>query len=92
MKKAKFLRKYHGNGFDFDADMFYLDYMYRGHKYTVYYTVYENAKGTEPLSWQHRSAQARIDRLIEEENKPKKPYEDSAQAGFDLFWRLIGEE
>lgn len=89
MKKATFLRKRYGRGYD--AHMVYLDYMYRGHEYTV---AENRAKGNEPLAWQHRSEQARIDQLIEEENKPKKPYryEDSADAGFDLFWRFIGEE
>lgn len=90
MKKAKFIRKYYGRGYD--RDFVYLDYEYRGREYTVY----ENrAKGNEPLSWQHRSEQARIDRLIELENKPKKPYryEDSAQYGLDCFFAYInGDE
>ena len=60
MKKAKFIGKYYGTGFD--RNMVYLEYEYRGHRYTVY----ENrAKGNEPLSWQHRNAQADIDRDIE---------------------------
>lgn len=62
-----------------------MDYSYRGKEYTVY----ENgAKGNEPLAWQHRSAQDEIDRLIELENKPKKPYryEDTAEYAIDLFF------
>lgn len=85
-KKATFIRKYYGKGFD--GDFIYLVYEYRGHEYTVY----ENrAKGNEPLAWQHRSEQAKIDRLIEEWNKPKKPYryEDSAQYGVDLFLEAL---
>lgn len=86
-KNATFIRKYYGKGFD--KDFIYLVYGYRGHEYTVY----ENrAKGNEPLSWQHKSEQAKIDRLIEDwENKPKKPYryEDSAQYGIDLFLEAL---
>lgn len=88
MKKAKFVRKYYGKGYD--RDFVFLDYEYRGHEYTV---EENRAKGNIPLSWQHRSEQARIDRLIEyEENKPKKQYryEDSAEYGFDLFMRYVG--
>lgn len=33
MRKATFVRKYYGHGYD--AHMVYLDYMYRGHEYTV---------------------------------------------------------
>lgn len=83
--RAKFLRKYYGKGFD--KDFVYMVYEYRGHEYTIY----ENrAKGNEPLSWQHRNEQANIDRLIELESIPKKPYryEDSAQYGVDLLMRF----
>ena len=83
---ATFIRKYYGKGFE--RDFVFLVYGYRGHEYTVY----ENrAKGNEPLAWQHRSEQAKIDRLIEEWNKPKKPYryEDSAQYGLDLFFEAL---
>ena len=34
MKKAKFVRKYYGRGYD--RDFVYMDYEYRGHEYTVY--------------------------------------------------------
>lgn len=33
MRKATFVRKYYGHGYD--AHMVYLDYMYRGHEYTL---------------------------------------------------------
>ena len=49
-------------------------------------------KGNEPLSWQHRSEQARIDRLIEEEQKEQKEpyrYEDTAEYAFNEFWKCI---
>lgn len=90
MKKAKFIRKYYGRGYD--RDFVYMDYEYRGHEYTVY----ENrAKGNEPLAWQHKGEQLRIDRLVEKENAPKKlyRYEDSAQYGLDcLFECWAGDE
>lgn len=90
MKKANFVRKYYGKGYD--RDSVYLNYEYRGYEYTVY----ENrAKGNIPLSWQHRSEQTRIDKLIDEENKPKKQYryEDSGEYGLDLFMRYVdGDE
>lgn len=89
-RKAKFKYKYYGKGFD--RDFVYLVYEYRGYKYTVY----ENrAKGNEPLAWQHKREQAEIDRLIDLKNKPEKPYkyEDSAQYGWDCFWKFIdGDE
>lgn len=86
MRKATFIRKYYGRGYD--AHMVYLDYMYRGHEYTVY----ENrAQGNEPLAWQHRDEQDRIDRLVEQEEQEKnaqqKPcrYEDTAQYAIYQF-------
>ena len=86
-KRATFVRKYHGRGFE--RDFVFLVYKYRGYEYIVY----ENrAKGNEPLAWQHKSEQARIDELVEEwENKPKKPYryEDSAQYGIDKFSEFL---
>lgn len=33
MRKATFVRKHYGHGYD--AHMVYLDYMYRGHEYTL---------------------------------------------------------
>ena len=89
MKKAKFLRKYYGRGYD--RDFVYLVYEYRGHEYTV---SENRAKGNEPLAWQHRQEQDLIDRLIEEQNRPKKPYryEDSWQAGVDVFYDTLEQE
>lgn len=61
--KAKFIRKYSGTGYE--KDFVFLDYEYKGHIYTIYQNY---AKGNEPLSWQHRTAQDRIDKIIETEN------------------------
>lgn len=89
MKKAKFIRKYYGRGYD--RDFVYLVYEYMGHEYTV---SENRAKGNEPLAWQHRQEQDLIDRLIEEQSRPKKPYryEDSWQAGVDAFYDALGED
>lgn len=86
MEKSKFIRKYYGRGYD--RCFIYMDYEYRGHEYTVY----ENrAKGNEPLAWQHKSEQAKIDLLIEQENQQKGScmYEDTAEYGFDLFMEYV---
>lgn len=65
--KAKFLNRYEYK--NFNDDIVELEYEYRGHKYTVE----ENRnKGNEPLSWQHRNAQARIDSIIKMEEHEKK--------------------
>lgn len=66
MRKATFVRKYYGRGYD--AHMVYLVYSYRGHEYTVYENL---VQGNEPLSWQRRNEQDIIDRLVEQEGRGK---------------------
>jgi len=65
--KAKYIGKWTDTSYG--QFMIYLEYEYRGHRYTVY----ENRlKGNIPLAWQHRNEQTHIDALIEQEqNKPK---------------------
>ena len=93
MRKATFVRKYHGHGYD--AHMVYLVYSYRGHEYTGYGNL---AQGNEPLAWQHRNEQSQIDQLIEQEEEEKnakqKPsrYEDTAQYAFDQFYNFLDGE
>jgi hypothetical protein len=65
--KAKFLSRYEYR--NFNDDIVELEYEYRGHKYTV---EENRSKGNEPLSWQHRNAQARIDSMIEMEEREKE--------------------
>ena len=94
MKKAQFKGSYYGTGFD--RNMIYADFEYRGHTYTVY----ENrSKGNIPIAWQHRNAQASIDAEIEREEKRKEyeethehRYEDTAEYGFNLFWKYVNGE
>lgn len=89
--KAKFIRKYYGSGHE--RNFVFMDYEYRGREYTVYINT---AKGNEPLSWQHKSEQARIDRLIEleeiESKQAQKPYryEDTVEYALDLFLNMVG--
>lgn len=94
MKKAQFKGSYYGTGFD--RNMIYADFEYRGR----IYTVYENrSKGNIPIAWQHRNEQDRIDAEIEREEKQKeyeathepRP-EDTAEYGFDLFWKYVNGE
>ena len=84
MRKATFVRKYYGRGYD--AHMVYLVYSYRGHEYTVYENL---AQGNEPLSWQHRNEQDIIDRLVEQKGEEESArscrYEDTVQYAVGQF-------
>ena len=75
--KARYIGKYNGTGYN--RHMVYLEYEYRGYTYTVYENT---AKGNEPLSWQHKAEQARIDNLIkakEQEKNVTKEENEKAQ-------------
>lgn len=65
--KAKYIGKFNGTGFN--RHMVFLEYEYRGYTYTVYENT---AKGNEPLSWQHKAEQSRIDNLIKAKEKEKQ--------------------
>ena len=84
-KKAKFLYRERGTA-GWNAILWY---EYRNHAYSVSYGMYT------PVWQQHRAEQNHIDRLCEMERKmeerEKEPakYEESAQAGFDLFWEYV---
>lgn len=64
--KARYIGKYNGTGYN--RHMVYLEYEYRGYTYTVYENT---AKGNEPLGWQHRAEQARIDSIIKAKEQEK---------------------
>ena len=84
MTKAKYIGKSYGTGFD--RDFVYLEYEYRGYRYEVY----ENrAKGNEPLSWQHKSEQSRIDRIIEQKENNKKQ-KDAKPIDMDEIFEMLG--
>lgn len=77
--KAKYIGKYYGKGFD--RNNIYLEYEYRGMKYTV---VENRAKGNEPLLWQHRTEQDRIDTILDTPQRETKPID------WDEIWSLLG--
>lgn len=67
----------------FNETIVELRYKYRG----MEYSVCENLnKGNEPLAWQHKSEQARIDRILD---APKSNATENAQVGFDKFWDFV---
>ena len=70
-----------------------IEYTYRDYKYEVEYPNSITYCCTEPYI-QHRDAQERIDKMIEEQHiKKEYKYEDSAEYGFELFWNYVnGEE
>lgn len=91
MTKAKFIKALKNtNPFDKHAwEHTDLLYEYKGHQYIV--TKDNNGYMGEPLWMQHKHEQERIDKLIEDQNKPipECKYEGSAQEGFDIFWEYV---
>lgn len=77
---AKFISKYRGTGYD--RNSVYLEYEYRGRTYTVHENT---AKGNEPLAWQHKSEQARIDRILD-----TPPTKEGKTFDFNEIWELLG--
>ena len=71
-----------------------VEYEYRGHKYMVEYPKCWTYCCTKPKI-QHENKQWEIDRQIEQEERQKqKPYryEDTADYGFELFWKYVTGE
>ena len=56
-------------------------YEYRGHEYEVEENLSKG--GSEPLAWQHRNEQARIDRIIKMDEMP--------EAANDPDWASVDE-
>lgn len=81
---------YKGKVKDKNGYAVHLFYEYRGHEYMI---TDEHNGYSESMATKHKIEQDRIDKLIEEEAKPKKEhsYEDSAEFGFNLFWEYINE-
>lgn len=86
-ENAKYIGRYESN--EYGEHIVYLEYKYRGYKYTVY----ENRnKGNEPLSWQHKNEQGRIDRLIkieECEKEHKKEPHVTVDEALDKFFAYL---
>lgn len=80
--------KYKGKVRDRNGYAVHLFYEYRGHEYMV---TDEHNGYSQAMAEKHMQEQERIDRQIEEENKPKKPYDykSTAEYGFDLFWEYV---
>ena len=57
----------------YDGKLKYLIYNYRGYEYMITdYGWYGNGGKSESLSFQHKQEQNRIDKIIEDKNKPQK--------------------
>ena len=83
MKKATFVESYVDRAWG--KYIVYRVYNYRGQEYT---TMEDYKKGNEPLSWQHRNAQATIDWMLDTKCKSTEP----AEKGFELFWEYVEGE
>ena len=82
---AKFIKKeYTVEGFEM------LTYLYRGKQHSV---IDYGWHGGEPLSWQYKNEQAKIDKEIELENKRMNSdfVEEPAEAGLEMFWKSFEE-
>lgn len=94
MCKATYKGKSYGRGYDRGTT--YLFYEYRGHEYMVEDRHWMPAASDMTLAEQHRREQARIDELIEQENKPVTHetvrYEDTAEYAIDQFMRFMNGE
>lgn len=86
MNRAKFI----GKVIDKNGYAVHLFYEYRGHEYII---TDEHNGYSEPMWVKHRNEQNQIDRMLEEEQKPKKEYkyEDSGEYGFELAWKYFEE-
>lgn len=58
--KARFVGKSYERSFG--RCIIRLEYEYRGMRYEV---IEDRGRGNEPLAWQHKSEQARIDRILD---------------------------
>lgn len=69
----------------------HVTYEYRGRRYEVEYAS-DYTYCVTPAWIQHRDAQERIDRQIEQEAHPREQrYEDTTEYGLECFWESIGE-
>ena len=65
-----------------------VEYEYRGEKYEVEYSNCWNYYCISPKI-QHKDAQAKIDKKLDNVKEREYNEEDSAQYGFDLFWNYV---
>lgn len=76
--KSKYIGKYYGTGYE--RNRVYLEYEYRGMTYTV---MEDKAKGNEPLAWQHRTEQDRIDAILDIKTTKGEPID------IDEIWSML---
>ena len=79
--KARFIDKWYGTGYN--RNTVYLEYEYRNERYVVTENM---AKGNEPLSWQHKTEQARIDKMLDtpKHNVNSEPFD------MDEIYEMLG--
>lgn len=89
MEKAKYIGAYSDNSFGKGWEHTDLMYEYRG--YTYFVTKHNNGCMDKSLRVQHQEEQEKIDRIIEDKDKPVSEwkYEGSAQEGFDKLWNFF---
>lgn len=85
MMEAKYIGQYIDRSFG--QHIVKLEYEYRGMRYIVTENL---IKGNEPLAWQHRSEQDRIDRVIEIEEKAKQRTTPAEPINLDEIWEMMG--
>ena len=90
-EKAVFLRKWRDQNPFSKYPAVHMEYLYRGKTYII---TDEHNGYSEPMWVKHKNEQKRIDREIELESKPGKPfsYEEYGQAGFDFFYEWLENE
>lgn len=83
VKRAKFLYRNRDGS---------LEYSYNGRQYSINPNLYTST------AQQHRQEQDRIDeainleqRIAEREANKKYRYEDTAEYGFEQFWKMVNE-
>lgn len=66
------------------------EFEYRGQRYTVEYSSRYTTFIKKPANVQHKEAQARIDKLLDNPaNNEIKKYTGEAEKGFELFWEYV---
>ena len=83
--------KYVGKVRDRFGRAVHLFYEYRGHEYMI---TDEHNGYSETMREKHMKEQRIIDTMIEEKQKTEKEfrYEDTAEYGFELFWKYVEGE
>lgn len=84
----KYEAEYVGMAYDRNGYDLHLFYTYRGHEYVI--TKYRH-ETNETLKTQHQREQQRIDKIVDEEMKPQKPYkyEDTVDYAMKKFFEMV---